>query len=160
MSERFEIIPAGRVAATQLAPRLRMSDKVEIYRASGMLPLDALLDSISVSDEDMCWAATLNRLPVAMFGANDLFPQDPHQVGGIWMLCAPAIYTNKRDFLRCCKKYLAVMHERYEYLTNFIDAENIPSMQWLPRLGFKPVQTVEKFGHSQTPFVQYVSQRK
>lgn len=159
MSERFEIRPASRVHATQLAPRLRMSDKVEIYRASGQDPLEALLDSIRVSDEDMCWTATLNQLPVAMFGANSLFPEDPRAVGGIWMLCTPAIYTNKLDFMRKCRKYLAIMHERYEFLTNMIDAENVPSMAWLPRLGFKPVQKVEGFGVDGSTFIQYVSKR-
>lgn len=153
--ERFEIVPAGRVAATQLAPHLRISDQIEVWAASGMRPLDALLDSIEVSDEDMCWTATLNRHPVAMFGANRLC----EEIGGIWLLASPAIYTNKRDFMRHCKAYLAKMHERYEYLTNFVDARNLPTQAWLPRLGFKPCQKVDDFGFEGVPFIQYVSQR-
>ena len=158
--EKFEIRPASRVHCTQLAPRLRPSDQLEIYRASGDSPLEALLESIRVSDEDMCWTAFLSGHPVAMFGANDISAEgDDTKVGGIWMLCSPAIYTNKLDFMRTCVKYLAKMHERYEFLTNFIDADNIPSMMWLPRLGFHPVQQVA-FGPQQLPFVQYVSKRK
>jgi len=156
--ERFEIVPAGRVYANQLAPHLRIQDKIEVYAASGMQPLEALLASIEVSDEDMCWAATLNGLPVAMFGANPI-EGGPHPVGGIWMLTSPAIYTNKRDFMRKCKQYLAIMHERYEFLTNFIDSRNIPSMRWLPYLGFRPVQTIDDYGIGNVPFVQYVSKR-
>jgi hypothetical protein len=151
----FEIVPAGRVYANQMAPHLREGDKIEIWASSGMEPLDALLDSIEVSDEDMCWVATLNGLPVAMFGANPL----ADGVGGIWMLCTPAIYTNKVDFMRKCKQYLAIMHERYEFLTNFVDERNLTSMYWLPRLGFKPVQRVEEFGFGKLPFIQYVSKR-
>jgi hypothetical protein len=90
-----------------------------------------------------------------MFGCNEI----AENVGGIWMLCSPAIYTNRNDFMRNCKKYLAVMHERYEFLTNFVDARNIPSMSWLPRLGFIPVQSVDEFGYGKVPFVQYVSKR-
>jgi hypothetical protein len=48
--EKFEIRPASRVHCTQLAPRLRPSDKLEIHRASGQDPLEALLESIRVSD--------------------------------------------------------------------------------------------------------------
>lgn len=157
--EKFEIRPASRVHCTQLANRLRASDHLEIYRATGGNSLDALLDSIRVSDEDMMWTAMLSRHPVAMFGANDISPEnDPDIVGGIWMLATPAIYTNKLDFMRTCKKYLAIMHERYEFLTNFIDADNLPSMMWLPRLGFKPMAAVE-YGPQKLPFIQYVSRR-
>jgi len=122
-----------------------------------MEPLEALLASIDASDEDMAWCATLNGLPVAMFGANQL--TEDNVVGGIWMLCTPDIYTNKFDFMRHCKNYLAVMHTRYEYLTNFIDARNLPSMTWLPRLGFRPCAQVDDYGYEKVPFVQYVSQR-
>lgn len=124
-----------------------------------MKPLDALLDSIEVSDEDMVWAATLNRHPVAMFGANRLTTEGGG-IGGIWLLASPGIYTNRRDFMRKCRKYLAIMHERYRYLTNFVDADNLITMQWLPRLGFRPCQRVEDFGFAKTPFIQYVSERK
>jgi hypothetical protein len=160
--DKFVIEPANRVAATQLAPALRHCDKLEIFRASGMTALDALLDSIAVSDEDMCWVAKLNGHPVAMFGVNDVTPEgeDPQLVGGIWLLASPGIYTNKLDFMRHCKDYLAVMHERYEYLTNFIDEDNIVTMQWLPRLGFIPMNRVAEFGHAKLPFVQYLSKRK
>lgn len=153
--QKFEIVPAGRVYAQQLAPHLRIGDKIEIAASSGMEPLEALLGSVDVSDDDMCWAATLNKLPIAMFGANPL----EEDVGGIWMLCSPAIYTNKRDFMRHCRKYLAIMHERYEFLTNFIDERNLPSMRWLPYLGFRPVQRVCDYGVGNVPFIQYVSQR-
>ncbi len=85
----------------------------------------------------MCWAATLNGLPVAMFGANRL----SEEIAGIWLLASPGIYTNKRDFMRKCRDHIVIMHERYEYLTNFIDARNLPTQRWLPRLGFKPART-------------------
>ena len=152
---QFEIVPATRVTAHQLAPVLRVTDKVEVWASSGMHPLEALLDSLDASDDDMCWAATLNRLPVAMFGVNHL----DEDIGGIWLLASYAIYTNKLDFMRHCKRQLAVMHERYEWLTNFVDSRNLPTLQWLPRLGFLPVQEVEKYGFEQVPFIQYVSKR-
>lgn len=155
--ESFEIVPAGRVYANQLAPHLRMSDKVEIYASSGMNPLDALLESVEVSDEDMCWCATLNKHPVAMFGASHV----EGETGCIWMLCSPAIYTNKLDFMRHCKTYLAKMHERYEYLFNKIDTRNLQSMQWLPALGFRPAGEAVEFPDydPDAKFIVYVSKR-
>lgn len=157
MSEEFEVLPATRVAATQLAPHLRVADVVEIQCSSGQQPLDALLDSLDSSDEDMCWQARLNRLPVAMFGANSL---QGTEIGGIWLLASHGIYQNKRDFMRKSREYLAAMHERYEYLTNFVDEQNLITRRWLQALDFLPVQRIENFGVGRRPFIQYVSRRK
>ncbi len=158
--ENFEIRPASRVHATQLAPRLRSTDALEIYRASGVNAFDGLVESVAVSDDDLSWTALLNGHPVAMFGANELVNDGTEDtIGGIWLLASPAIYTNKRDFHRNSIKYLDKMHERYKYLTNFVDADNIPTQQWLPRLGFRPVQVVEEFGPFNHKFIQYVSER-
>jgi hypothetical protein len=99
-----------------------------------------------------------------MFGCNNVKPEGVPEyegvtIGGIWLLATPGIYENKIDFMRNCKKYLRIMHERYEFLTNFIDAQNVPSMTWLPRLGFRPCARVEHYGHARVPFIQYVSKR-
>lgn len=162
--EKFKIVPAGRVYANQMAPTLRPGDALEIYRSSGLQPLDALLESIDVSDEDMTWAALYQGLPVAMFGCNDIKPEDDDAygditIGGIWLLATPGIYHNKLDFMRTCKDFLALMHTRYEFLTNFVDAQNLATLIWLPRLGFRPVQEVKDYGFAKMPFIQYVSRR-
>lgn len=162
--ESFEIVPAGRVYANQMANHVRDTDKLEVYRSSGQDIRAALLDSVDVSDDDMCWAALYNGLPCAMFGANELTvegdgPYSDMSIGGVWLLATPTIYVNKLDFHRKAKEYLAKMHERYEYLTNFVDADNIPSLIWLPRLGFRPAQSVEDFGIDGSTFIQMVSKR-
>ena len=162
--EKFKIVPAGRIYANQLAPHLRPGDVLEIERSSGLNALDGLLESVELSDEDMCWAATYNGLPVAMFGANNIKPEDSPAyegitIGGIWLLASQGIYLNKLDFMRCCKEMLAHMHTRYEFLTNFVDADNVASMIWLPRLGFRPSAQINDFGHAKKPFIQYVSKR-
>lgn len=162
--ERFEIVPAGRVYANQMANHVRDTDKLEVYRASGQDIRSALLDSVDLSDDDMCWAALWNKLPVAMFGANKLEiegdgPYSDLSIAGIWLLATPGIYRNKLDFHRCAKKYLAIMHERYEYLTNFVDADNLPTLMWLPRLGFRVAQECPNFGVDGSTFIQMVSKR-
>jgi len=154
--EKFKIVPAGRVFANQLAPHLRPSDKTELLLAAGQAPLPALLESVEVSDDDMCWAALYQGLPVAMFGANEVQGQE---IGGIWLLASTGIYANRLDFQRKSVEYLDKMHERYEYLTNFVDEQNLVSRRWLQDLGFMPVQTIEHYGVAKRPFIQYVSRR-
>ncbi|MEW5249911.1 phage protein Gp13 family protein [Microbulbifer sp. 2201CG32-9] len=151
---RFTVVPASEVEARLLAPRLRECDVREISRTSGQAPLAALLESIQVSDTDMCWCALLEGIPVAMFGANGLTPQ----IGGIWLLASDDIRKHRRDFMRQCRASLVLMHSRYRYLTNFIDADNQVTLKWLEVLGFVPVNRFEKFGAGGTPFIQYASE--
>ena len=113
----FRISSATRADAISLAPRLRESDKQEMMAAYGIEPQAALIESLEVSDDDMCWVAKLGEVPVVMFGANKIAPN----AGGIWMLASDEVYSNKRDFMRHCWNHLMLMHTRYSYLTNFVD---------------------------------------
>lgn len=149
----FQIYPATRADAISLAPRLRESDVREMMAGYGLEPVIGLLESLQVSDPDMCWVAKLGTLPVAMFGVNHI----GHDMGGIWMLASDDIYSNKRDFMRHCWNHLMLMHTRYKYLTNFVDVRHQSALRWLRKLGFDAVQFVPEFGHERRPFIQYVS---
>lgn len=149
----FQIRDATRKDAESLASRLRESDQVEIWRASGMEPLEALLDSLEASDDDMCWAAYLDGPAEVMFGANSIIEGE---LGGIWMLGSDRIYESRHSFLRHCEHFLALMHTRYPYLTNFVDVHHQAAHRWMLKLGFQPVQFVKLRG--QFPFIQYISE--
>lgn len=149
----FQIYPATRSDAVSLAPRLRQSDKDEMMAAYGVEPMPALLESLKVSDLDMCWAAHLDGDVQVMFGVNDI----GNATGGIWMLGTDAIYTHRRNFMRHCLQYLQLMHERYPYLTNFVDVRHQAALRWMRKLGFEAVQFLPEFGHEGRPFIQYVS---
>jgi hypothetical protein len=149
----FQIYMATRADAVSLAPRLRESDKREIMAAYGMEPEAALLDSLEVSDADMVWAARLEGDSEVMFGVNYL----GGGAGGIWMVGSDRIYENPRNFMIHCWHYLAVMHKRYPYLTNFVDVRHQAALRWMRNLGFEAVQFIPKFGHEGRPFIQYVS---
>lgn len=149
----FQIYPATRSDAVSLAPRLRESDVREMTAAYGIAPQAALLESLEVSDDDMCWVAKLGDVPVVMFGVNSIAPD----TGGIWMLASDEVYSNKRDFMRHCWNHLMLMHTRYRYLTNFVDVRNQVAMRWMRKLGFEAVQFLPEFGYEGRPFIQYVS---
>ena len=51
------------------------------------------------------------------------------------------------------------MHERYEYLTNFIDADNIPTIDWLRALNFRAARVIDNYGVDGSPFIQFASKR-
>ena len=149
----FQIYPATRSDAVSLAPRLRESDVKEMMAAYGIEPQAALLESLEVSDPDMCWTAKLDGVAEVMFGVNEI----ADGIGGIWMLGSDAIYSNSRDFMRHCWSHLAIMHTRYPYLTNFVDVRHRAALIWIRRLGFTPTQFLPEFGHEKRPFIQYVS---
>ena len=149
----FKVRLATRKDARALAPRLRESDKREIYRSSGMWPEQALVESVAASDWDMCWAAELDGSVEVIFGVSRL----SEQLGGIWMLGSDRIYDAPRDFYKKCQRYLMVMHQRYPALTNFVDVEHTSSHRWLTKLGFERLR-VAPYGPEQWPFIQYISE--
>ncbi len=152
----FHVRRSSRLDAVSLAPRLRASDVKEIFAASGQEPEEALLQSITESDSDMCWTAELDAGPEVMFGAGVI--DDNVGLGHIWMLGSDRIYENPRNFMHHCWQYLAVMHTRYKYLTNFVSVEHQSANRWMRKLGFEPVQFTQDYGPIGHPFIQYISE--
>lgn len=155
--DKFVIVPATGHEARLLAPNLRKVDVDEVWASAGLLPLEALLESIELSDPDMCWAALLNGVPVAVFGASCLDAEQ--RMGSIWLLASDGIYASRKDFMSKCRGYLNLMHTRYRTLGNFIDERNKITQRWLERLGFTRARTYKNFGDGGLPFTYYFSHR-
>jgi hypothetical protein len=150
----FEIREPRMDDLFDLASRLRASDVNEIIAASGMDPLAALFDSLETSDQ--CYVATLDGRPEVIFGTNELKAE--WSFGGIWMLGTDAIEVNPLSFYRHCKKFLPLFHERYRYLTNFVDVNHHSAHRWMLKLGFQAVNFTTDYGPCGHPFIQYISE--
>jgi hypothetical protein len=69
-----------------------------------------------------------------MFGACAVAEADNHGVP--WLLGTGAIDRNRMAFLRRNRAYVAVMLDRFAFLSNHVDARNAESIGWLRWLGF------------------------
>lgn len=154
----IEITPAHRWQAIDLAPRLRATDKHEVWASSGLNPEEALTSSLLHSDPDMSWCAVIDGTPEIMWGVAslpDVCP--PGMWGAVWLLGSDIISEIPRIFWKESFESVKRMHERYPVLTNYIHHENAKSMKWLEGLGFTQCETVHDYGHGRETFIRYES---
>lgn len=149
----IEIRKATQDDAISLAPRLKQADVDEVMASSGLNPLDALTESVAVSDQDMVWCATLNGRPEIIWGVRGVGPD----LGGVWLLSSEEIMGIRRRFMQESIEYVRRMHTRYQILFNYVDIRNTVSLEWLRRLGFKFGEVVLQ--GSSYPFITIYSDR-
>lgn len=147
--------PATSSDLFYVAKNLRPEDADEVRAATGADPLLVL----SQTDGREVLAAGLchNDRAEILFGV-DPWPGAPN-VGIIWLLSTPEIYDYPVEFVVRTRELLSKFHERYELLTNFIDARNERHIKWLSWMGFKQIRRVESFGAENRPFIEFASYR-
>lgn len=150
---KIEIVPATPDHAHLLAPNLRQKDKDEVMASGGREPLEALLRSVELSDDDLCWTALLDGHPEVMWGVagND----DQPNLGCAWLLSSEEMYRIKGRFIKESHHYVSIMHERFDTLFNYVHAVNLRSQQWLEHLGFLAIDREEEYGVGKQPFILY-----
>lgn len=148
---RIEIVPATRDHAVDLGPRLRQSDKNEVWASGRHGPVSAL--SISVAVSEVAWTALINGRPEIMWGAAR-YPQGD-RMGIVWLLSSEEMYRIPGRFLQESEVYVAKMHETFDTLFNYVHAANVKSQQWLLNLGFGKVEISENHNGNGETFILF-----
>jgi hypothetical protein len=129
---RFEMVPATEAHARELALTMRMEDAREVMASAGWTPLQALLESLKVSDSPK--TLLVDGSPAAIWG---VMPVDlVNGVGAIWLLTGDAVNRWPMAFLRRCRAEVRRLHERWPVLVNAIDARYETACRWAFWLGF------------------------
>lgn len=127
--------PATRKDAHFLSTRLREEDIQELYASSGMSPLEALLQGLSLS-KPHAWALGDSGTgePYLMGGVRPA----GNGIGIVWLLGSPEIEKHALTFQREAKNMILRIWEGNEYraLCNVVSADNRKAIEWLSRLGF------------------------
>lgn len=123
--------------AIYLAPKLRQADIDEIKAASGMEPLEAMLDSIRHSG--IAKVALVDEEVVCIFGVASPSLTSPY--GSPWFLTSDVIVHHTKPFLRASKDYMRSIKKDYTHLFNFVDARNTHAIRWIKWLGFEILPT-------------------
>jgi hypothetical protein len=148
---------ATEADALSVAQRLREEDRAEVLAAAGIDPRIILPAQVREGREIKA-AGIAGGLAEVLFGC-DPMTGDP-SVGIIWMLSTPAIYKHPIEFVATSKRIIGDYRDRFEILTNFVDARNERHIRWLKRLGFHMLRRVETFGAQSLPFIEFASFRE
>lgn len=144
--------PATREDCVDLAPRLRKEDLEEISCSSGLTPLQSILIGFRTGET---YAIVWKGEVVAIFGCGGI----RGVIGIPWMLASPTLSKIKKKFLRECKAYVFHMLEAYEYLENYVWADNEVHIKWLEWLGFTLCDP-EPEGVDDKPFRRFYMKKK
>ncbi len=143
----FAIIPASDADALYLAPRLRAADRLEAEAATGMDPLDALRQSLSLSVE--AWSGTADGEVICMFGVGALSIAAGE--GCPWLLGSDLVERHGMAFAR--RNRLLVRHwsSMWPVLRNWVDVRHTVAIRWLGWMGFALAEPVA-YGPARLPF--------
>lgn len=116
---------------TDLAPRLREADRVELdaHHAPAELAL-----GMGFTFSRPCLTIEHDGKPIGMFGVTPLAGVD--EVGQVWLLGSDEIAVIRVQFLRESKRWLKEISKDYEMLCNVVHEENTLHHRWLKFLGF------------------------
>lgn len=135
-----------------LAPRLRQADKDEVKASSNLDALGALLISMECSEETNSIIAPDGEV-IGMFG---VAPTPDPMLGVPWMLASDRLPEVRKEFIPQSLEWVKEINARYPILYNYVAKDNTVAKRWLRYLGFNFTQLVEKFGHGQKPFYEFV----
>lgn len=129
----YQLIPARRKTAFDLASQMRGADVRELLAGTNHSPLTALLDALDVSLE--AWEGWIGDDLLCMFGVGNI--DYASGSGSPWMLGTDMIDEYFLTFAKVSQLWIADVRARYGHLHNFVDARNTASLRWLEWLGFR-----------------------
>jgi len=149
--------PATPEDIFSVAPRLRAADHDEVFAAGGMPPLPTLLHQYQAgADMHAAGIVELDR-PEVLYGCDPVYGYP--QVGVIWMLGTDTIFDHPVEFTITSRRIFNEFHERFEVLTNYVDARNERHIKWLKWLGCRFLRRVDHYGPFSFPFLEFASVR-
>jgi hypothetical protein len=112
---------------------MREADRIEVMASHGMVPLEAVFNSVDISD--LSSVALYNGVPCAVFG---LVKRDLLTGTGVpWLLGTDDIDLCKKDFIIHTREGVREMLNVCPRLENHVHIENRKSIRWLKTMGFK-----------------------
>ena len=128
---------------TDLAPRLREADQVELdaHNVTAELAL-----GMGFTFSKPCLTIEHEGKPIGMFGVTPVDGVD--EVGQVWLLGSDEINDIRVQFLRESKRWLTEISKDYEMLCNVVHEGNTLHHRWLKFLGFS-------FLNHHRPFIEF-----
>ena len=140
-----------------VARNMREADRQEVLASVGIEPTLVLPAYLNEGREVYAAGLCLDNRAEVLFGFDPIFGVERAAV--IWLLSTPRIYAHPVEFVMRSKAIFEEAHQRFDLLTNFIDARNTRHIQWLKHLGFTMLRRVDKFGFAGLPFIEFASYR-
>ena len=137
MSPDLEIREATLWDAVGLAGAIRPNDRAEVHAITGERVFDAVAEGLLSSAE--AWTAAVDRVVMAMWGVQPVGRESilGPRIGVVWLLTTELVDRYPSLFWRQSKAQLRALFDRWDLLTNVVDARYAAALRWVHRLGFR-----------------------
>ena len=126
-----------------LCKNLRLQDRDELESIHGLeMDFSEVLDRC-VSKSIEAFVLEVNGVPVCMFGIS-WFNEKKNSVCP-WLLGSEALHLEGKELVKKGKECVVRWSKKYDTLINFVHSENMKTVKWLSRIGFK-IHTPVKYG--------------
>lgn len=136
-----ELVPATADHAAELAQTMRQADVDEVWAATGMRPLEGLLESLGATSDPR--TGLIDGEVACMCGI--VSPSVLSTTGVPWLLSSNKVDSAGLSFAKGCKAYFKGYTRDFDLLVNFVDARHEQAIRWLKWLGFT-IHPAEPFG--------------
>lgn len=152
----MRIVRATQDHIDTIKGQLRKSDHNDCWIACHKNANEVL--QIAFNKSEVCWAVTLDDIPVACFGAVSITIISDK--GMQWLLGTNDIYKIKpMKFVKQTKKYVKKMLEHFQSLENYVYHKNKKSLKWNNRCGFS-IEDAVPYGVEKDLFCKVHIQRE
>ena len=148
MAGEIRVVPFRPLDLRTVARRMRRADRDEVWKASGMTPVEAL--SYSLRKSSAAWTVFIDGRAEAIFGVGAI--SILAGVGAPWLLGTDVIERHAAGFLRGSIEWRDQLLRHYPILRNLVDVDNRVSLRWLRWLGFSIFDPISLRGHEFRPF--------
>ena len=129
---------------------MREMDRLETYYQTDMTPEDALSVTFLGSQINMTIASDDDE-PIGLCGV--------FKDGCIWCIATDELFDNKKyriQLVRKGKEWVNELLQTYDYLYNYVYAENKISIKWLRSMNFNFINLHKDYGLHKKPFYEFM----
>lgn len=127
----LECVPCTLEHINQLKPRIREADRVELTLSAGQSP-EYLLE-VSFHGSAKCFAWLDDGVVLCVFG---VVPSRTPGMGVPWMISSEEAVSKGKRLVRYCFEKIMELGKGYDYLYNYVHADNHVAVRWLKWCGF------------------------
>lgn len=127
------LVRATKAHAEYVVAHMRQEDHEELKASGTEWPLDAFKFAIDHDGCDTWTALAPGEEPVAIGGVT---PSSHPYVGVPWAVATENMKEHALGFTRIGLITLDLMHRRFPFLANWVDARNTRHVRWLRSVGF------------------------
>jgi hypothetical protein len=137
--------------AHNIAPILRLQDRIEVLAASGQPPEVVLPRAFVAPKGNVIFAETLTGDPILIAGIR---PTHTH-AAALWMVGTPLLEQFAFRYAREAHRAVKRWHKQYPILWNTAWADNDLHVRWLKFMRFTLLRRISVRGHTFIEFASY-----